>query len=312
MKIIFAGTPVNAAETLSWLIQSGREVVAVLTREDAEVGRKKLLTESPVASIARQHSIPLIKANKIDQAIERQIRSFAPDLGLAVAYGVIFKKAILEIPTNGWINLHYSLLPAWRGAAPVQHAIKSGNPVTGVSIFQLDEGMDTGPVLATVQTQIEPGENAGELLKRLTSLGISALSELMPSIEAGIAKPIAQPLDGISVATKISRADARINFADRARAIELLVRAMNPEPMAWCEHDGTALRIIEAVALGASDFTGSGLPSAEGSLTIDSNRVLVSCGQDSLLELKTVQPAGKNPMDAAAWARGLKESKVLS
>lgn len=314
MKIIFAGTPKNAAVTLDALIKAGQNVVAVLTREDAPVGRKKILTPSAVATVAQSAGIPVIKANKITADTNQQLAAFEPNLGLAVAYGVIFKTDTLNLPSKGWINLHYSLLPAWRGAAPVQHSILSGSPETGVSIFQLDEGMDTGPLLSVVPTMIEPGETAGELLERLTHLGISGVLELLPAIEAGVTRPMVQPNEGVSLAPKFQRNDAKIDWQRKARSIELQVRALNPEPMAWAMLEELPLRILEAVALGAVDLNSLGFSAdaIPGQIALASGRVYALCGESTAIELKTIQPSGKNPMDAQSWARGLKKAPVLN
>lgn len=313
MRIIFAGTPHNAALTLEALIAAGQNIAAVLTREDAPIGRKRILTPSPVATVAQAHDLPVIKANRITSEVNHQLETFKADLGIAVAYGAIFKPETLELPKLGWLNIHYSLLPAWRGAAPVQHSILCGNSETGVSIFKLDEGMDTGPLLSVIPTQIEPGENAGELLGRLTHIGISGILEILPAVEAGIAKQTVQSPYGISIATKLTRSDAQINWQNKARAIELQVRAMNPEPMAWAQHEDTAIRIIEAAAIGAIQPASIEFESTAqvGQVQIQGDRVFVLCGEQTALELKIVQPAGKNQMDASAWARGLKKAAVL-
>lgn len=313
MRIIFAGTPQNAAATLEALLAAGKNVVAVLTREDAPIGRKRVLTASPVASVAQANGLPVIKANRITPEVNDLLSAFDSDLGIAVAYGAIFKTETLELPKQGWLNIHYSLLPAWRGAAPVQHSILSGDSDTGVSIFKLDEGMDTGPLISVIHTQIEPGENAGELLSRLTHIGISGILEVLPAVEAGIAKPKQQSAEGVSVATKLTRNDAKIDWQNKARAIELQVRAMNPEPMAWTQHEDSAIRIVEATAIGAIEPAGIEFDSnaLAGQLQVEGKRVFVLCGEKTALELKIVQPAGKNQMDASAWARGLKKAAVL-
>jgi methionyl-tRNA formyltransferase len=307
LRILFAGTPANAAETLSALINSGHEVVAVLTREDAPVGRKAVVMASPVALIAEAAGIPTIKSNRLDETVNELLRTFDADLGVVVAFGAIFKVPTLEATKLGWINLHYSALPAWRGAAPVQHSIWSGQRETGVTLFWLDEGMDTGPIAKTVSTQIELGENAGDLLKRLTLLGISGLMELLPEIEAGLASREPQAAQGASVAFKLTRQRARIDWQQTAPKVEKQVLAMNPEPMAWCEHGFSQLRVLDAVALGATDWsslTDENL--SAGDVILRSERVLVGCGDGTLLELRLVQPAGKQPMAADAWARGIK------
>lgn len=284
------------------------QVVAVLTREDAPVGRKAVLTPTPVATQAEALNLPLIKANRIDDRVDTQIAALQPDLGVVIAYGALLKTETLKLPKHGWLNLHYSLLPLWRGAAPVQHSILSGISETGVSIFRLDEGMDTGPILTSVPTEIQPGENSGHLLNRLTLLGSSALDECLAKIDAGIAN--FEPQVGVpSFATKISRRDAEINWSQTSNEVELLVRAMNPEPMAWTTHAGQPLRLMEAQAVRSGLVGISG--QKPGTVFLSDSSVLVACGKDSVLKLDTVQPSGKSPMKATDWLRGLKESVVL-
>ncbi len=314
LKVLFAGTPLNAARTLSSLHENGVEIVGVLTRVDAPVGRKKVLTPSPVAQTAESLGLPIIKANRVDPSILEEIKSLGADLGVVVAFGAIFRTETLMALPKGWINLHYSLLPRWRGAAPVQHAILNGDATTGVSIFQLDEGMDTGPIHSIIPTEITPGETAGELLNRLTNLGISGLLEVIPRVAAGLA--VTTPQDEMAVATlasKLNRELAHINWNESAHQIEHLVCAMNPEPMAWTTLDGESFRVITARALGAVDWAAlEGTDFEAGSLVHSGNRVLVSCGHGSLLELKDVQPAGKQIMRASDWMRGIKsDQKVL-
>lgn len=294
-------------------MSSGHEIVAVLTREDAPIGRKRILTASPVAQVATEYGLPTIKTNAVTASIDSQLESYNADLGIVVAYGALFKARTLAATAQGWINLHYSLLPKWRGAAPVQHSIWSGLRDTGVTLFWLDQGMDTGPIANVVETQIEPGENAGDLLDRLTQLGISGLSELLPAIEAGIAGRIEQQEHGASVAHKLTREHAKIDWNDSAVRIEFQILAMNPEPMAWCEHSNSALRVLNAVALGQTDWSSlSDLELIPGSLIVKNGKVLAACGGGTLLELKEIQPAGKQPMSAADWARGIKNDWSLS
>ncbi|MFM6977512.1 MAG: methionyl-tRNA formyltransferase [Micrococcales bacterium] len=309
MKIVFAGTTSHAALVLKHLISSMHQIVAVVTREDAPVGRKGILTPSPVAEVSTSLNIPTIKANRVTPNITEQLSSFEPDLGIVIAYGALLKRPALEVPRHGWLNLHFSLLPAHRGAAPVQHSILNGDVDTGVSIFKLDEGMDTGPVLKTVETQIQPDENAGELLERLTSLGISAIDECIAQIDAGIAKYADQ--EGTpSFAGKLNREDARIDWNLPAHRIELLVRAMNPEPMAWTQLDGASFRVLNARR---SQLRASELSIGDQSSVICSNdKVYVACGADTTLQLINVQPAGKNPMSAVDWFRGKKGDVIFN
>ena len=305
MKIIFAGTTVHAAEVLRHLASSMHEVVGVLTREDALVGRKGILTASPVAELAESLAMPLIKANKVGQKETEQISALQPDLGIVIAYGALLKKPALDAPTYGWLNLHFSILPAHRGAAPVQHSILSGETDTGVSIFKLDEGMDTGPILATVPTQIQPDENSGVLLDRLTKLGITAIDACLAQIDAGIANFVSQS-GTPSIARKITRSDAKIDWNQPAKKVELQVRAMNPEPMAWTVLGGQPFRVIEARA---SHLTNAGLVGAVSDIE---GKVYATCGESSLLQLISVQPSGKNVMSAADWLRGQKENVILN
>jgi len=298
LKVIFAGTPQNAASTLRALVESGVEVVGVLTREDAPVGRKQVLEPSPVAKEAQALGIKLIKANSIDERALSDINSLGAELGLLVAYGAFLDKRALSSLKKGWINLHYSLLPKYRGAAPVQHAILNGESETGVSVFELEAGMDTGPIFISVPTNIEPGENAQRLLERLTTIGISALLEVLPGIAAGIAHAHPQLDDDKTFARKLSRADAEIDWNVAADSVERLINAMNPEPMAWSTFNGVALRVLEGRQASVID---SNIPI--GQIVVADGNVIVGC-RDSHLLLQRVQPAGKSPMSAADWMRG--------
>ena len=315
MKLVFAGTPANAAQTLRALANSPFEVVAVLTRTDAPVGRKRVLTPSAVAETATELGIPIIKANRIDEATREEIRASGAELGVIVAYGALLDEKALETLDKGWINLHYSLLPKWRGAAPVQRSIMAGDRETGVTLFQLDKGMDTGPVHLQIPTVIEPDESTADLLPRLTQLGISGLAELLPRVASGLTTPVAQDpqlLATLPTADKLTREDARIDWHLTAVELENQIRGLNPEPMAWTTHEREAFRIIEARALGATDWQALADEDAlEGAIHVDKGRVIVSCGNGSLLELKIVQPAGKKPMPASDWTRGLTAGKKV-
>lgn len=304
MRILFAGTPSTAANVLNGLVSSGHEVVAVLTREDAPVGRKKILTPAAVADAANELRLPIIKANKVDSQVIAQISEYLVDLAVVVAYGVILRQDALDAVPNGWFNLHFSKLPRWRGAAPVQHSIRSGDKETGVTVFKIDEGLDTGAVLGLAETVIEPEETSGELLERLSVIGVSLLNQELPKIYAGNAKLAAQEGE-ITLAPKIQRADARIIFSASAKEVENLVRAMNPEPMAWCDFAGDPFRILRAREVQAS------YKLVPGEVTMEGERVLVGCGFDTTLELLEVQPASKTKMAASAWMHGQATSVVL-
>lgn len=266
-----------------------------------------------MAEVAAELGLPTIKANRVDAEVRNAIRATGAELGVIVAFGALLDQESLDIVPKGWINLHYSLLPKWRGAAPVQRALMAGDRETGVTLFQLDRGMDTGPIHLQIPTVIEPGETTADLLPRLTELGISGLSELLPRIAAGMAEPASQDPDllaSLPTADKLSRDDARINWQQNAIQLENLIRGLNPEPMAWTTLDEEPFRILEARALGATDRQSlTGDQAFAGFVRVDDSRVLATCGQGSLLELRIVQPSGKKPMPAEDWARGLSAGK---
>lgn len=306
MRILFAGTPSTAASVLEGLIGSGHDVVAVLTREDAPTGRKKLLTPSPVAELGSSKGIPVIKANSLSSDVLAEISSHKVDFAIVVAYGVILKQEALDLLPKGWFNLHFSVLPKWRGAAPVQRAIQHGDSSTGVTLFKIDKGLDTGPVLGALETSIGPDENAGELLERLSMLGLTLLNEQLPKLYAGTESLTEQ--DGvISLAPKTSRAEAKLDFAQTDKVLENLVRAMNPEPMAWCLLEDQPMRVIAARAYGEI-FEDTEV----GVVFLANDRVLVSCSNSHALELIEVQPSSRNAMSAKDWFNGLTEAVKLS
>ncbi len=300
--IVFAGTPANAARTLEHLVESGFNVVLVITRPDAPVGRKRELKASAVANMASKFSIATVKTNSLDSAAVDAITQSGATLGVVVAYGSLLRKAALDVLEHGWFNLHYSLLPKLRGAAPVQHALLSGETETGVTFFKIDEGMDTGPVVGSLQTEIVPDETAGELLARLTQLGCTLLSECIPAISAGVAT-LSEQVGTPTFAPKITRAEARIDWSGTARKIEALVRGCNPEPGAWTELAGESFKVLAARALPDNSTL------QPGAVEISGSKVVVGTGEGVVL-LKEVQPASKRSMTALDWARGL--SKDLS
>ena len=309
LKIIFAGTPLNAASTLAGLIKFGFEVVTVITRKDAYFGRKKLLVPSPVAAMAESLGIPCIKTNQIDASIKDLIRKVGADLGVIVAYGSILDQETLDLLRFGWVNIHYSLLPKWRGASPVQSALLNGDGISGVTLFQLDEGMDTGPIWGQVTTEIAPKENAGELLDRLSVLGLTLLQQEIPRIFSGTSSP--KPQFGESTyAPKFSRVDMKLDFNKDARQLETMVRAANPEPLAWCQQGERQLQVLEAAEFfpqNPRDLEGE-----SGGIHLHSNRVLINSGDGSFLELMVVKPSGKTAMPAADWYRGLDKGLHLT
>jgi methionyl-tRNA formyltransferase len=306
MRIIFAGTPMNAASTLEALVLAGLNVVGVLTRKDAQVGRNKVVSETPVASVAAKHGIDVLKANSISANTQAWIDGKKADLGVIVAYGSIFTKPTLDSPKKGWINVHYSLLPEFPGAAPVQHAILEGKSVTGVSVFRLDEGIDTGPILGTREYEIDPDVTSGELLAQLTVIGSELLVETLSDLESSFAGQVNQPNSvNPRVAGKLSRSDAKIQFSKPVVEVHNFIRAMNPEPMAWFELDNVAVRVVSSALSGHSEIT-------DGDLVLQDGELLVGC-QGGALSLTRVQPAGKNEMSGADWFRGLRQdSKRIS
>lgn len=303
MRIIFAGTTDNAVDVLRYLTEVAKhDIVAVLTREDALVGRKKLLTPSPVAQYAESKNLNVVRANRVSEGVNERISQLGADIGVVVAYGALLKRPTLDLPKHGWINIHYSLLPKLRGAAPVQRALINGDHSTGVTIFQLDEGMDTGPIHAQLETVIEPTETAGELLTRLTSLAITMLDEVLARISAGFDRA-QQQVGKPTPAPKLSRSDSKIDFEKTALEIEGLVRGCNPEPMAWAEFEGEPLRVLRARAL--QEPFADLAEATPGAVRKIGTRIVVRAANHTILELLEVQSASKRVMSASDWHRGL-------
>ncbi|KJK50758.1 methionyl-tRNA formyltransferase [Streptomyces sp. NRRL F-4428] len=301
MKLVFAGTPEVAVPALDALIASGRhEVAAVVTRPDAPAGRGRRLVASPVAERAEEAGIEVLKPTRPrDPDFQARLREIDPDCCPVVAYGAILPKSALDIPRHGWVNLHFSLLPSWRGAAPVQHSIMAGDQLTGASTFQIEEGLDSGPVYGVLTEEIRPTDNSGDLLTRLAFAGAGLLAATMDGIEDGTLRAVAQPLDGISVAPKITVEDARIDWTAPAMRADRVVRGCTPAPGAWTVFRGERLKVI---SLGmAADRTDL----APGALSAAKNNVHVGTGSHAV-ELLWVQPQGKKPMRAADWARGVR------
>ena len=302
MKILFAGTPEVAAETLRVIHTDARfamhEVVGVLTREDAPLGRKRILTPSAVARTAAELGIPTIKANRISAETLVEIEELGADAGIVVAYGVLFRKDALDALPKGWFNLHFSTLPKLRGAAPVQRSILDDPSAAGVTLFRLDEGMDTGPIVDQVQLEIQPAETAGELLTRARIIGESILAQALPALAAGIVRLTAQPDEG-SRAAKITREVAHVLPSQSVELCDRRIRACNPEPIAFVELTSGPLRILRARPAEST------IELPVGTIAMTERRVVLQC-HDGLLELLELQPAGKNPMPSADWARGIR------
>ena len=303
MRILFAGTPEVSATILEWLVKSGHEIACVLTRTDSLVGRKRILTPSATAIKAEELGLPIIKANRVDDGTLSQIASFNVDLAIVVAYGSILNQQALEAVPNGWFNIHFSLLPKYRGAAPVQRALLNGDKETGVTIFKLDAGMDTGPVLSSLSTSIGFNESSGELLARLTELSKSLLSEALPQLYSGTFNLHEQSGESSS-APKPTREEARLDFNQPASTLENIVRGMNPEPMAWCMVGDEVLRVLSAVENRSASLATSSASASPGSLFSVEGKVFSVCGEDSILELIEVQPSSKRAMPARDWFNG--------
>lgn len=297
MRVLFAGTPAVAVPSLDALVKAGFEVVAVLTRPDAPLGRKRVMTPSPVAARAGELGIEVIRAAKVDADTTARIAEFAPEVAAIVAYGGIVPRAALGVPTHGWVNLHFSLLPAWRGAAPVQRSIMAGDDITGAATFQLEEGLDTGPVFGTLTETVRPEDTAGDLLERLSFSGAVLLSQTLSAIDAGQAAP--QPQTGeVSLAPKLTLEDGRLDWQQPALALNRRARGVTPEPGAWTMLEGQRVK-LEPVELRPEikDL-------APGTIRVDGKSVLVGTGSHAV-ELGRIQPAGKKMMSSADWARGL-------
>lgn len=301
MKIIFAGTPDAAVPTLEALISSDFEVVAVLTRPDAPQGRKRILTPSPVAQVAIAQGIPVIYANRIEDEVQKAIEDSAADLGVVVAYGALLPQQTLDSVKLGWINLHFSTLPHWRGAAPVQWQVISGASQAGSSVFQLVQELDAGDVYDSREWPILPDETAGELLTRLSVLGAQQVLDVVRSIDTRFAEP--KPQIGESTyARKLSLEDGHLNLSRDSESVYNQFRGVTPEPGAFVLFGDERLKIIEA-RLGTDEEV---VPSA---ITSVSKKLYLGCVTGSL-ELISVQPAGKQGMSAMDWFRGLRQEVV--
>ncbi|MDX2564885.1 methionyl-tRNA formyltransferase [Streptomyces sp. TX20-6-3] len=301
MKLVFAGTPEVAVPALDALLASGRhEVAAVVTRPDAPAGRGRRLVASPVAQRAEEAGIEVLKpARPRDEDFLARLREIAPDCCPVVAYGALLPKVALDIPARGWVNLHFSLLPAWRGAAPVQHALMAGDEVTGASTFLIEEGLDSGPVYGVVTEDIRPTDTSGDLLTRLAFAGAGLLAATMDGIEDGSLQAVPQPVEGITLAPKIQVEDAHVDFAAPALRVDRMVRGCTPAPGAWTVFRGERLKLIQVTPL--PDRTDL----APGQLVAGKNNVYAGTGSYAV-ELLWVQPQGKKPMKAADWARGVR------
>jgi len=300
MRVLFAGTPDVAVPSLRAILASRHNVVAVLTRPDAPAGRGRTLTPSPVATVAADAGVEVLApVRPRDPEFLARLAEIAPDCAAVVAYGGLIPPAALDIPKHGWVNLHFSLLPAWRGAAPVQHAVLAGDEVTGASTFRLEEGLDTGPVYGSVTEAVRPEDTSGDLLDRLAGSGARLLVATLDGIEDGALVATPQSSDGISSAPKLTVADAEVRWTAPALQVDRLIRACTPAPGAWTALRGVRLK-LRPVRL---DQATSGL--APGEIRSDRDAVRVGTGSHAV-RLGEVQPQGRMAMPASDWARGVR------
>jgi len=300
MRLIFAGTPPVALPSLDLIAGSSHDLVAVVTRPDAPAGRGRRLIRSPVARWADERGIEVLTpVRPREPDFLKKLVKFSPDCVPVVAYGALVPPEALVIPQYGWVNLHFSLLPAWRGAAPVQHAVLHGDEITGACVFSLEQGLDTGPVYGSLTEPIGPEDTAGDLLARLSAAGARLLLDVLDGIARGEARAVPQSTEGVSLAPKITSEDARIRWDDPVFAVDRRVRACTPAPGAWSEFRGERLRVGPVEPLGDASSL------APGQLRLAGGRVLVGTATTPVT-LGQVQPAGRKWMAADAWLRGVR------
>jgi methionyl-tRNA formyltransferase len=296
MRVVFAGTPEVALPSLEAIAASPHELVGVVTRPDAPAGRGRRETRSPVGALADEAGLPVLTPRTPkDPDFQAALDDLAPDCCPVVAYGALVPRPLLDLPRHGWVNLHFSLLPAWRGAAPVQAAILHGDEVTGATTFLLEEGLDTGPVLGVVTEEIRPYDTSGDLLDRLATSGARLLVASLDALADGTATPVPQPNDGVSFAPKLTPDDVRVDWTAPALRVDRLVRAATPAPGAWTTFAGARVK------LGPVRIERDHPPLPPGRL----DHGLVGTATQPV-RLGDVQPEGKRRMPAADWLRGLR------
>ena len=305
MRLVFAGTPQTAVPALDALLASRHKVVAVVTRPDAPAGRGRKVEPSPVAQRAAAAGLEVLRpARARDPQFLDRLREIAPDCCPVAAYGALLPQSALDIPPHGWVNLHFSLLPAWRGAAPVQHAILHGDDVTGASTFRIVKELDAGPVYGVLTEPVRPDDTTGSLLERLSHSGAELLVATLDGIEAGTVQAIPQPAEGVSFAPKITPADARVDWKLPAHVVDRQIRACTPDPGAWTELDGARLKLGPVSLTDPADPLH--LPDlAPGELLAQRQAVFAGSGSRPM-RLGDVQAEGKRQMTASDWVRGLR------
>jgi methionyl-tRNA formyltransferase len=297
MRLVFAGTPQTAVPALDALLTSRHEVVAVVTRPDAPAGRGRQVSRSPVGELADKHDIEVLTPRRAGAPeFLARLAELAPDCCPVVAYGALLPQSALDIPRDGWVNLHFSLLPAWRGAAPVQAAVRHGDEITGASTFRIVKELDAGPVFGVLTEAVRATDTAGELLDRLAVAGADLLRSTIDGIADGALRAVDQPADGITYAGKVTVDDARVEFTGSAQAVDRLVRSVTPEPGAWAHFRGERVKLGPVVPVDAD-------PLAPGEIRVERRQVLVGTATRPV-RLGEVQAQGKKRMAATDWARG--------
>lgn len=296
LRIVFAGSPDAAVPSLLALAHTDHHIVGVVTREDSRQGRRGILAATPVADAANDLGIAVVKANRLDLDATEAVRAFTPDLGVIVAYGGLVREPLLSLPPLGWINLHFSLLPRWRGAAPVQHAIMAGDDITGASVFQLTPELDAGDVFGRMTVAIGRHQTAGALLDVLAHSGADLLTRVVGALADGSAR--AEPQEGdVTFAPKLTSRSGEIDWTLSAESIANLIRAVTPEPGASMLVDGARIKVLQAAR--AHDRA----PIPPGVVASVDKSIIVGTASEPI-ELMRVQPAGRTAMDAASWWRG--------
>lgn len=319
MRVLFAGSPEVALPSLRTLVAGPHEVVGVLTRPDAPAGRGRGLRPSPVAEAATDAGLRVLRPARVgDPDALADIAALAPDCAVVVAYGALLPQRALDAVPGGWVNLHFSLLPRWRGAAPVQHAVFAGDTATGVTTFRIVRELDAGPVYQSVASELGPHETAGDVLTRLAATGTGVLARTLDRVAAGEA-PVPQPSDGVTVAPKVTVADAQVDWSLDAELVDRRVRGCTPAPGAWTTFRGQRVKLgpVQGSTAGPGSTAVAGSTAVPGSTVVlepgelavggGGSRVEVGTGSGAVT-LSTVQPAGRPATEAVAWARGARSA----
>ncbi len=298
MRVVFAGTPEVALPSLRAIADSPHELVGVVTRPDAPAGRGRRLTPSPVAALADSLGLPVLKpGHPREPGFQEELRRLAPDCCPVVAYGAILPRSVLDIPAHGWVNLHFSVLPAWRGAAPVQRALWAGDEFTGATTFRIVPELDAGPTYGVLTERVRPSDTAGDLLGRLAEAGAPLLVATLDGIDADRLEARPQPDDGVTLAPKVDVAEAEVVWGRPSYAVDRQVRACTPAPGAWTTHAGQRLKLAPV------SVDPEGPPLEPGEVGVTKHTVHVGTGSEPVL-LGRVRPFGRKEMPAADWARG--------